>query len=225
MNLLGLPHRLANGTIPGVLLVFMLAYALPRGAPAAVLPSSSMNNQPSGTALIFYAQPQVSDALWPLLFQILRADLAAGAGDLPNGVVLDKQPTIVRGSDDLRGISFSSIVSIKLLGRCDVLPQADHPSLTGPLGWVMLVSGKIQPYIFIDCNRVAQVLRPAAARMNKSGRQYVMAQAISHVLIHEWSHIAAQSSAHSRRGLTQPYLSIDDLIAAAKDSQLSASTR
>ena len=43
-----------------------------------------------------------------------------------------------------------------------------------------------------------------------------MAQAIAHVLIHEWSHIVTQSSAHSSRGITQAYLSVNDLIAEPK---------
>jgi hypothetical protein len=187
------------------------------------LPSTPVNNQASGTALIFYTQQTVDDDMWPLLFQILRADLAAGAGNLPNGMALDKEPTIIRGSDDLRGVSFSSIVSIKMLGRCDLRPQTNGSSQGGPLGWVMLVSGKIQPFIYIDCGRVAREVRPAAAGMDKAGREQVMAQAISHVLIHEWAHIATQSSAHGRRGLTQAYLSQGELIDAPKDSRLSAS--
>jgi hypothetical protein len=164
----------------------------------------------------------VSEDLWPLLFEILRTDLANGAGELPNGLVLDRKAAFVRGTDDLRGILFSKIISVKLLGRCDVLPQTDHPSSTGPLGWVPLVSGKIQPFVSIDCTRLAQVLHPAAAGLDKQGRQDVMAQAIAHVLIHEWSHIVTQSSAHSSRGITQAYLSVYDLIAEPKNNHLSA---
>jgi hypothetical protein len=141
---------------------------------------------------------------------------------LPNGLVLDRKAAFVRGTDDLRGVLFSNVISVKLLGRCDVLPQTDHPSSRGPLGWVPLVSGKIQPFVSIDCTRLAQVLRPTAAGLDKQAREDVMAQAIAHVLIHEWSHIVAQSSAHSSRGITQAYLSVNDLIAEPKDNHLSA---
>jgi len=192
---------------------------------AAVLPSSGVNGQPPATALVFYAEPQVSDSLWPLLFQTLLEDLATDAGELPEGVVLDKQPAILRGSDDLRGISFQHIVSVKLLGRCELVPQAQRSPASGPLGWVLRVSGKVQPYIYIDCNRLTQVLQPAAARMSKQRCQSAMTQAISRVLIHEWVHIATQSSTHSSRGLTQPNLSIDNLIGPANRNPLSASTR
>jgi hypothetical protein len=194
-------------------------------AGAASLPSSGVSEQPAQTALVFYAEPQVSETMWPLLFQSVVDDLSAGVTELPEGVVLDQQPAILRGSDDLRGVSFPRIISVKLLGRCDLLPQAEHHPGSGPLGWVLRVSGKVQPYIYIDCARLAQVLEPAVARMSKQRRQYAMAQAISRVLIHEWVHIATQSPAHSNRGLGQPNLSVDELIGPANRNRLSASTR
>jgi hypothetical protein len=213
MSLLRLQHRQAGGAILGILLTLMAsAHALP------------LHAQESDTTIVFYAQPKVSENLWPLLFQVLRADLADGEGELSNRFVLDKQAAFVRGSDDLRGIVFSRIISVKLLGRCDVLPQSDHPS-SGPLGWVPLVSGTIQPFISIDCTRIAEVLRPAAAGLSKQDRQYVMDQAIAHVLIHEWNHIATQSAHHTSRGISQACLSVNDLIEEPKSNQLSAANR
>jgi hypothetical protein len=196
---------------------------------AAALPSSGVNVQPPTTALVFYAEPQVNDNLWPLLFQTLLEDLSSSAGELPQGVVLDKQPAILRGSDDLRGISFRRIISVKLLGRCDLPAPAQRSRAEGPLGWVLRVSGKVQPYIYIDCTRLAQVLEPATVRMTRQRRQEAMAQAISRVLIHEWVHVATQSSVHSSRGLAQPNLSVNDLIGdligPSGRNRLSASTR
>ncbi len=204
--------------------MFLVAIASARSASAAVLPSSDINDRPQATALIFYAQPQLRDDMWPLLFQILLADLAAGDGELRGDHVLDKDPVFLRGSDNLRGILFTSIVSVKLLGRCDALPPLNHAASASPLGWVLRVSGKVQPYIYIDCARIAQVIRPATAGMTKQQRQHAMAQAISRVLIHEWVHIVTQISTHSARGLTQSNLSINDLIAEPKNNHLSAST-
>jgi hypothetical protein len=214
MSLLRLLHRQAGGAILGALLTLL-------PASAAVLPSQP---EEPGTTIVFYAQPNVSEDLWPALFQVLRADLAEETGELPNGFVLDKQAAFVRGSDDLRGHVFSRIIVVKLLGRCDVLPQTGHPS-RGPLGWVPQISGTIQPLISIDCTRIAEVLRPAAAGLNKPGRQYVMDQAIAHVLIHEWIHIATQSTRHSSRGISQAYLSVNDLIEERRNNHLSAVNR
>ena len=214
MSLLRLQHRQAGGAILGILLTLL-------PASAHVLPERA---QESDTTIVFYAQPKVSGDFWPLLFQVLRADLAEGEGELPNRFVLDKQAVFVRGDDDLRGIVFSRIISVKLLGRCDVLPQIDHQA-RGPLGWVPLVSGTIQPFISIDCTRIAEVLRPAAAGLSKQDRQYLMDQAIAHVLIHEWNHIATQSARHTSRGISQAYLSVTDLIKEPKSNRLSAANR
>jgi hypothetical protein len=214
MSLLRLLHRQAGGAILGILLTLLLASA-------HTLP---LYARESGTTIIFYAQPKVSENLWPVLFQVLRADLADGADEIPNGFVLDQQAAFVHGSDDLRGRLFSRIIVVKLLGRCDVLPQSDHPS-RGPLGWVPLVSGTIQPFISIDCARIAEVLRPASAGLSKQDRQYMMDQAIAHVVIHEWIHIATQSTRHSSRGISQAYLSVNDLIEEPKSNHLSATNR
>ncbi len=224
MSLLWIQQRRVSGAVFGILFVLLPACARTRDAWAAAIPPSPLNAPQSGTTLVFYAEPQVSEDLWPALFQVVRADLADGAGEISNGVVLDKDPTFVRGNDDLHGISFSNVISVKLLGRCDVLPQPDRPLLRGPLGWVLLVSGRIQPFIFIDCARIAQVLRPKAASLHKEDRQYAMEQAIAHVLIHEWSHIAGQTSTHTPRGVTQAYFSANELVAGPKNNHLTAAS-
>jgi hypothetical protein len=214
MSLLRLQHRRVGGAILGILLTLL-------PASAAVLPSQAEEPE---TTIVFYAQPKVSDDLWPVLFQVLRAELAGGDGELSSGLVLDKQAIFLRGTDDLRGVVFSRIISVKLLGRCDVLPQTEHPS-KGPLGWVPMVSGTIQPFISIDCTRIAEVLRPAAARLSKQDRQYMMDRAIAHVLIHEWDHIATRSARHTSRGISQAYLSLNDLIEEPRSNQLSVAHR
>jgi hypothetical protein len=184
----------------------------------------TLHAQQSATTLVFYIQPHVSNDLLPALFQVLRADLEDEA-TLPESLRLEKGVGLVQASDDLRGVSFSHIISVKLLGRCDVLPQTNNPSRQGPLGWVFLVSGKIQPFISIDCTRLAQELRPAIPGLNKQERRYAMLQAIAHVLLHEWSHIATQNPAHNARGLTRPDLTVRELIAAPKNTHLSAASR
>jgi hypothetical protein len=209
MNLLRSQHRQALEAILLISCVWTMA----------------LHAQQPGTALVFYTQPRVSDDLLPALFQVLRADLDDEAG-LPDGVRSQKDgATFVRGRDDVHVVSFSPVISVKLLGRCDVLPQVNRPTLQGPLGWVLLVSGRIEPFVSIDCTRLAQVLRPAIAGLNEQERRYAMLQAIAHVLIHEWSHIVTQSASHTSRGLTRADLSVNELIATPKSNHLSAATR
>jgi hypothetical protein len=213
MNVLWFPRRPSHATTLVLPLLLIWTWAV------------ALYAQQSTTAIVFYAQPQVSEDMWPSLFQIVRADLASGAVEPANGVALDKNPMLIRGNEDLRGGFFSHIISVRLLGRCDVLPETNGRGVTGPLGWVPLVSGNIQPYVFIDCTRLAQVLRPAVAGLKQEDRRYAMMQAIAHVLIHEWIHIATQSDAHGRRGIMQAYLSANELIASPKSSDLQMAKR
>jgi hypothetical protein len=225
MMILRVKYRQRPATVSGILLALFLAFGHTSSASAAAIPAPIWNAQQSGTAIVFYAQPQMKEDLWPALFEALHADLADGAGELLNGLALDKEPIFLRGSEDLRGVLFSKVISVKLLGRCDVFPQTDRPALRGPLGWVLQVSGKVQPFVSIDCARLAQVLRPRLIGLTAESRRYAMAQAIAHILIHEWIHIATQSSSHSARGIEQSNLSVDELIAGPKSNHLSGANR
>jgi hypothetical protein len=221
MSLYPFQHRQYMGAIGRILFVFMLASGQAHSAFAAAIPAAPLNAQQPGTALVFYA-PEMSNDLWPALFQTLRADLANGEGDSADGLVLDKDPLLIRGDQDLRAVTFSRVITVKLMGRCDAFSQTSRPLEKGPLGWVLLISGKVQPFVSIDCARIAEVLHPATAGWTRQRRQDAMSQAITHVLIHEWSHIATQSSGHSSRGITQANLSVSDLIKEPVNSHFSA---
>jgi len=215
MSLLQLQFRDVSRAKVGILFAFILTYAL---APA-------LHAQQPGTAVIFYAQPQLNDELWPDLLQSLRADLAAGIGEAPNGFALEQNPAYFRGNDLALGTVFSRVIVVKLLGRCDVMPQSDRSSLDGPLGWVWQVSGKIQPFIFVDCERIAQELRRRSAGLDGYERRHAMAQAIAHVVIHEWIHIATQSPGHGKRGITKQFLTAAELTAEPKHNTVAIATQ
>jgi hypothetical protein len=214
MSILQLKFRDLFRAKVGILFAFLLTYAL---APA-------LHAQQPGTAVVFYAQLQLSDDLWPDLLQSLRADLAAGMGEAPNGFALPQNPAFFRGNDLAMEIDFSRVIVVKLLGRCDVLTQSDRPSLDGPLGWVLMVSGTIQPYIFVDCARIAQALRATSLGLNKYESRHEIAQAIAHVVIHEWIHIAAQCPSHGAHGITKQFLSPAELTADPRNSTVAIAT-
>ena len=206
MSLLQLQFRDVSRAKVGILFAFLLTCAL----------TPALHAQQPGTAVIFYGQPEVNDDLWPDLLQSLRADLAAGMGEAPNGFALQQNPAFVRGNDLALGTVFSRVIVVKLLGRCDALLQSDRPSVDGPLGWVWQVSGKIQPFIYVDCEQLAQVLRSRSASLDQYERRHAMAQAIAHVVIHEWIHIATQSPAHGKRGITKGFLTAAELTGEPK---------
>jgi len=214
MSILQLKFRDVFRAKVGILFAFLLTYAL---APA-------LHAQQPGTAVIFYAQVQISDDLWPDLLQSFHADLAAGIGEAPNGFALPQNPAFFRGNDRAMEINFSRVIVVKLLGRCDVLPQSSHSSLDGPLGWVLMVSGTIQPYIFVDCARIAQALRATSVGLNKYESRHEIAQAIAHVVIHEWIHIATQCPAHGAHGITKQFLSPAELTADPRNDTVAIAT-
>jgi hypothetical protein len=199
--------------IAGIFFAFVLAFGQ----------LGILNAQQSGTAIVFLAGPQVSEDFWPVLFQSVREELEKGTGELPNGVVLERNPSLLRPDDLARGVQAATMIEVKLLGRCDVLPQADRPWHTksaDPLGWVMRAAGEIQPFIFIDCERLAQVLRQATLGLNREERRRAMTHAIVHVLIHEWVHVVTQSSLHSAHGIASASLSVRELIATPEQECL-----
>jgi hypothetical protein len=215
MNLFRNQNRRPSKASILVLLALLLAFA----------PTLTLNAQQPGTAIIFSAQPQVSDELWPTLFEALRTDVAAGGGELPNGFALDRNLTLLRARDVVPGIEFEYILQVKLLGRCDVVPQAYRPMKKGPLGWVTLDSGHILPFVSIDCTLLAQVLGPTALGLDKEGRRHVMSQAIAHILIHEWIHIATQNATHGAHGIMKASISVKELIADPSNNRLLAVTQ
>jgi len=207
MSTLRFYFRRALPPVTGIFFVFVLAFAQP----------GVLNAQQSRTAIVFLAEPKVSEDFWPVLFQSVREELEAGVGELADGVALEWNPSLLRREDLVRGIQAASVIEVKLLGRCDVLPQADRPwrrTSGDPLGWVQRAAGEIQPFIFIDCERLAQVLRQATLGLNQEERRQAMIHAIAHVLIHEWIHVATQSSSHSAHGITRASLSVRELIAS-----------
>jgi hypothetical protein len=214
MNLPQFQYRQSFRASIGILFALLLAYA-----------ETLTVNAQQPTTIIIYSQSQVSEQLWAAVLQSLRADLAPHRGEPPYGLVLDRNPTIIRGNDRPVEIDGSSVIGVKLLGPCDVLPQSDRAKQRGPLGWVLQVSGRIQPFIFIDCTRIGDLLRATAAGLTVQECRHQMSQAIAHVLIHEWIHIATQNSSHGDRGVTKRFLSAGELIAEPGSNRLPAAAQ
>jgi hypothetical protein len=193
----------------GCLLFPLLVLLLPRSA-AGQIPTQSN----ASTAIVFYADRDVQDTIWPALFDAFPREVAREEGEYP--LPMDAQP--IKASSLTPGEDFAQIIEVRLIGRCDVVQQAYRPIRRGPLGWVLRVSGEVQPFVFVDCARLAQVLNPKTLGMNDEQRRNAMAQAISRITIHEWIHIEMQSGDHENHGIRRPELSADDLTHPAQVS-------
>jgi len=171
-------------------------------------PASAQGSSPAETAVVFYADAHVTDPIWAPLFDEFQAEVNAERQEYP----LPEHFKLIRATTLATGQGFGRIVEVRLIGRCDVAEQAYRPLPHGPLGWVVRASGEIQPFIFVDCARVAQYLGPSTRGLNENQRRAAMARAISRIAIHEWIHIETQSDRHESRGIRQPELSSHDLI-------------
>jgi hypothetical protein len=107
MNLLRFHYRHIPETSAGILLMLLLACA-------STLTANALTTQEkqSGTEIVFDAQLQVSDELWPALFHSLRVDLAVGGDESPNGVVLDQNPALVLHKDLVPETAFGRILPV-----------------------------------------------------------------------------------------------------------------
>jgi hypothetical protein len=217
MTLLRLQKRHFPRANVGTLVMLLLACVSTHTANA----STTKTRQPN-TKIVFDAQLQVNDELWPVLFQSLRVDLAAGSDESPKGVVLDRNPALTLHKDLVPETAFEFVLQVKLLGSCDLASAGYYPFPNGPLGWVKMASGHIQPLISIDCVRLAQLLAPEACNLDKQGRRRAIAQAIAHVLIHEWIHIATPRPSHDVHGIMQSSISVKELVAAPRDKRSQA---
>jgi hypothetical protein len=119
---------------------------------------------------------------------------------------------VVRGDTLVPGVEFDVAVSIYLHGDCRLLAQPGPYTVHGALGWVLRDHGHIEPFIHVDCARIAEVLGQHVLGMNHATRDAAMAEAISRVVLHEWLHIATQNSAHSRDGISKRAFALKDLI-------------
>jgi hypothetical protein len=160
------------------------------------------------TAVVFYGDRHVAEPMWPVLFEAFRTEVAEESRNYP----LPENFEPVQASALTSGQEFDDVVEVRLIGRCDVAEQAYRPLTRGPLGWVKRISGEIQPFIYVDCDRLAQYLGPSTLGMSEDQRSVAMARAISRVAIHEWIHIETQSGRHESHGIRQAELTSGDLI-------------
>lgn len=162
--------------------------------------------------MVFLADPRVEASIWPSLVETFHSEVVQAESEYP----LPEDVAPVRGSALAKGQEFGRVIEVRLIGRCDVVQQAYRPLARGPLGWVLRVSGEIQPFVFVDCGRLAQVLNPTTLGMSDQQRTEAMARAISRIAIHEWIHIDAQTARHESHGIRQAELSSEELITGAR---------
>jgi hypothetical protein len=148
--------------------------------------------------------------LWPVLKHELEHSETPKL--LPGSVLWMRQDEFHIGMD------FKQIYGISLQGDCGLsVPMNDRNRPPGPLGWVLLVNKHIQPFVYVDCSQVAQMLGPDLQNKTIDDRRRIFARAISRIVVHEMTHVVTQSTHHDSKGLQKARVTPYDLLAVHKE--------
>jgi hypothetical protein len=159
--------------------------------------------------LIVYGDKPMPEEEWTAL----KSALAKGFDSVPLETrYVPVGFEIVRGESLAPGVQFDSAIPLFLHGSCRLLGEPGKAEVTGPLGWVLRDHGQIQPFIHVDCARIAEMLAQHALWMNQGARNDAMAAAITRVVLHEWVHIATQNPTHTRDGIEKRSFGLQDLV-------------
>ena len=208
------PRRFALALSLAWILTGSLCAVSLQAATIAACPAAGANCLPDGPVIVFYTDPAVKAPFWSPFFDALHHELtqANSANQLPASARM-----IVAGEHSVDP-GASGVIVVHLEGRCDQPRQAWRPLAPGAaLGWVYQSPGhiqpRIQPFVFIDCARIAQLLDPMTLGISDDLRVEAMDTAIARVLLHEWIHISLQTADHTEHGIRQPRFTARDLTA------------
>jgi hypothetical protein len=160
---------------------------------------------PKPALVIYFSNPE-SESVWTALVDAFPREAAREGSAMPANLQLVAASMLGPHAE------FGKLVQVHLSGRCDVPEQAFHPIERGPLGWVPEVAGEIQPFVYVDCERLAQYLGPKLLGMNAGQRRQAMVTAIARIMVHEWLHITLQTAQHTNHGIRRAELTVNDLV-------------
>lgn len=172
------------------------AKPVPSAVPA---PSAS----PTPTAVLFEFSRPVAESFW----EELKVELDRNA----TPVSPEHSMTWMKRQEFRDGMEYPEVVQVRLRGHCNADLRADWQYADGPLGWVHLIGGEIQPVVYVDCDRIGQTLERQIRGKNQKERQQEFARAVSRVVAHELTHIYQQSRKHSSGGLQRAWLTAVEL--------------
>jgi hypothetical protein len=160
--------------------------------------------------VVVKAERALKESAWAALESALVRDLEAASG--PAGPTVE----LVRADQVEPGREVQTVVTVTLHGDCTLRP-GPPVVVSGALGWVPRTHGRIEPFVHVECERIAQMLAPRALALRQEARETVMADAVARVVEHEWLHLMTQSAAHSGRGVMQAQFTVMDLLDEAEN--------
>jgi hypothetical protein len=108
--------------------------------------------------LVIFSDQALRDSEWTALLTALEKGAQDEAAEAPG---LAKNVVFVRGDRMDGGVEVAEVISVYLHGNCSLVPVA-RTNPMGALGWVRRVHGRIEPFIHVDCTKIAEELGPVA---------------------------------------------------------------
>lgn len=176
---------------------------------AATTSFAAAQSSPDPTTVVFFSDHPLQPAQWNGLFAALRTGLASGDKEIAE---LDRNPGLIVGDESLLSLDVNTAVTVYLHGDCTLEPMEHRTAYAVPLGWVRRIDGEIQPFVHVDCTRVAQTIGDQARWLSRAARDRAMAGAMAQVILHEWIHIATQSAGHTAKGIAKAQFGPEDLM-------------
>jgi hypothetical protein len=204
------------------LAVCILIYGAPiLGAqpPGADVPAQASGAPVPHPALVFFSQHRLPEREWAALFAAVHANLPEAAAEVP---ALDAKAELIRGDALASGALVPQSVNVYLHGDCELGPELESFPGGARLGWVVKVGPQIEPVVHVECTAIGQELSESVRRMNRDERTAAMSEALARVILHEWAHIATQSSAHGSHGITKAQFGVKDLIPGSGQTEMRA---
>ncbi len=121
-----------------------------------------------------------------------------------------------KSREEAENASFDDLVVVRMNGACE-LPSAALPppplyDELGPLASTYETDGEVQPFSEVSCDRVGAFVRSGLHGGDFKKGDLLLGKALGRVLAHELVHMLTRSKEHSREGVFQPGLSVEQLL-------------
>jgi hypothetical protein len=201
-----------------VLCIVLCGAPILAGQPArSIPPAQASDAPPPQLTLVFFSQHRLPERAWAALFQAVRANLPEAAAEVP---ALNGNLELIRGDAVAHGELVPESVTVYLHGDCSPPPLVQSFSGGARLGWVVKEGAQIVPTIHVECTAIGQEISERTERLNGDGRTAAMSEALARVILHEWAHVAMQSSVHGARGITKAQFGVNDLLYSGREAEI-----
>jgi hypothetical protein len=111
--------------------------------------------------------------------------------------------------------SFSDLVIVRFNGACELPPPPLYDELgeIGPLASTYTTDGQVQPFSDVACDRVGAFVRSGLHGGDFKKADLLIGRALGRVVAHELVHMLTGAKKHSREGVFEPGLTVEQLVA------------